>query len=215
MKIKICGLNTLEHSLVACEAGADMLGFNFYKPSPRFISVDECREIIMEIKRTFQKISCVGVFVNHSPDQIRAIMTETGLDLAQLSGDEPLTYLDQLGEFAFKALRPESRKETEMSIKALPARLVPPAFLLDKYQEGAFGGTGMVGNWELAAEVAKEHPVLLAGGLNSENVGAAIKEVQPWGVDVASGVEIERGRKDPEKIKDFIRVARTGSLENN
>ncbi len=213
MKIKICGLKTIENSRTACEAGADMLGFNFYKPSPRYIAIDACREIIGEIKTTYPEISCVGVFVNHSLDQVKAIMAETGLDLAQLSGNETPADLEHLGASAFKALRPVTRQEARAAIKALPTRTLPPAFLLDKYQKSAYGGTGKTGNWKLAAEIAKEHPILLAGGLGPKNIAAAIQEVQPWGVDVASGVEIERGKKDPEKIKDFIQKARAASFK--
>ena len=190
-----------------------MLGFNFYKPSPRYIPIDACREIIWEIKSAYPEISCVGVFVNHSPDRVKDIMAETGLDLAQLSGTEPPADLEQLGTSAFKALRPVTRQEAKKSIMSLPSRTVPPAFLLDKYQKGAFGGTGKTGNWKLAAEIAKEYPILLAGGLNPENIAAAIREVGPWGIDVASGVEIERGKKGPEKIKEFIQKARTATFE--
>ncbi len=213
MKIKICGLKTIENSLTACEAGADMLGFNFYKPSPRYIAIDACREIIIKIKATYPLIVCVGVFVNHSLDQVKAIIAETGLDLAQLSGDETPADLEHLGASGFKALRPVKRREARLAIKALPTRTVPPAFLLDKYQKGAYGGIGKTGNWKLAAEIAKEHPILLAGGLDPKNIAAAIQEVQPWGVDVASGVEVTRGVKDPEKIKDFIQKARSASFE--
>jgi phosphoribosylanthranilate isomerase len=213
MKIKICGIKTIEISRAACSVGADMLGFNFYRPSPRFIGVNSCREIIKEIKAIYPEIKCVGVFVNHPPDQVNTIMIKTGLDLAQLSGNEPSTDLDQLGEIAFKALRPVSLQEVRMSIRALPARDHPPAFLLDKYEKGAYGGTGNTGDWELAAEIAKKYKIFLAGGLNPENVTAAIQEVQPWGVDVASGVELEDGEKDPVKIKSFIQRARAASFK--
>ncbi len=213
MKIKICGLKTIENSRAACEAGADMMGFNFYMPSPRYISIDTCREIIKEIKTTYPEIVCVGVFVNQPPDQVKAIMAETRLDLAQLSGDEPPADLEQLGGSAFKALRPVTQEDAKIAIKTLPSRTIPPAFLLDKCQKGTYGGTGKTGDWKLAAEIAKEHQILLAGGLNPENVASAIREVQPWGVDVASGVEIERGKKDQQKIKDFIQKARAASFE--
>ena len=125
MKIKICGLKTIENSRTACEAGADMLGFNFYKPSPRYIAIDACREIIGEIKTTYPLIVCVGVFVNHSLDQVKAIMTESGLDLAQLSGDETPADLEHSGASAFKALCPVTRQDARAAIKALPTRTVP------------------------------------------------------------------------------------------
>jgi phosphoribosylanthranilate isomerase len=215
MKIKICGLKTIEDSRTACAAGADMLGFNFYESSPRNIGIASCRVIIEEIKGNFPEIICVGIFVNHDPHQIRTIMAETGLDLAQLSGNEPPIDLKLLGALAFKALRPVSLHEVKLAINAFPAREIPPAFLIDKHQKEAYGGTGKKGNWKLAAEIAKEHPVLLAGGLNPENVAAAIQEVRPWGVDVASGVEIERGKKDQEKIIEFIQIVRTTSFKTS
>ena len=213
MKVKICGLKTLENSWAACEAGADMLGFNFYEPSSRYIHADTCRKIISQIKTAFPKIICVGVFVNHTPNQIKTVITAAGLDLAQLSGNEPLDNLEQCGDSGFKALRPVTLQEAEAKIQSIPARTTPPAFLLDTHQKGAYGGTGKTGDWELAAEIAKKHHFLLAGGLNPENVSAAVRDVEPWGVDVASGVEKEGGRKDPEKIKIFIQNARAASFE--
>lgn len=215
MIIKICGLKTIKNSLTACQAGADMLGFNFYEPSPRYITIDTCREIITEIKATYPEISCVGVFVNHSPDDVKYIISETGLDLAQLSGSEAPADLEQYGPSAYKTLRPVTWQEAQKAIKALHTRITPPAFLLDKFQKGAYGGTGKTGDWKLAAEIAKDHSFLLAGGLNPENVAAAIQGVKPWGVDVASGVETERGKKDPEKIKTFIQTARTTRFSLN
>ena len=211
MKIKICGLKTIEDSLAACEAGADLLGFNFYKPSPRYIAFDSCRTITSEIKKAYPKIICVGIFVNEDPLHVRALMVEAGLDLAQLSGDESPSEVEQLGSLAFKSLRPESLQELKMVAKTLPPRPTPPAFLIDKHQKGAYGGTGKTGNWRIAAEIAEEYPILLAGGLNPENVAVAVQEVKPWGVDVASGVEIERGFKDRTKIKKFIQTARDSS----
>jgi phosphoribosylanthranilate isomerase len=213
MKIKICGLKTIEDSMTACEAGADMLGFNFYKPSPRYVGIVLCREIIEEIKGKFPEIIFVGIFVNEDPIRIRAIIDEAGLDLAQLSGDEPPIIVNQLGDLAFKAFRPKSLQEMREAIMALPNREVPPAFLIDKHQKGTFGGTGTIGNWKMAAELAKEYPIMLAGGLNPGNVAAAIEEVHPWGIDVASGVEISRGIKDQAKIKEFIKTARASNSE--
>ncbi len=190
-----------------------MLGFNFYEPSPRYIGIVLCREIIEEIKGKFPEIICVGIFVNENPIRIRAIIDEAGLDLAQLSGNEPPIVVKQLGNLAFKAFRPISLQDMRTAITSIPEREVPPAFLIDKHQKGAFGGTGKTGNWNIAAELAKEYPIMLAGGLNPGNVAAAIEEVHPWGVDVASGVEISRGIKDQEKIKEFIKTARGSNFE--
>lgn len=209
MKVKICGLKSIEDSLVACHAGADMLGYNFYKPSPRYLSINLCRQIVEEVKKEFPSVICVGVFVNHSVEQINKIISETGLDLAQLSGDEPPETLSNLGQIGFQALRPQSFKEVERIVKMIPDRINPPDFLLDSHQKGSYGGSGSTGDWELAAKIAKQYPVLLAGGLDPENVVAAITKVKPWGVDVASGVESQRGIKDADLIKTFIHHAKT------
>ncbi|MBN2503694.1 MAG: phosphoribosylanthranilate isomerase [Anaerolineales bacterium] len=213
MRIKICGVKTLEDSLIACGARADMLGFNFYAPSPRYIEQTACRKIITEIKAVFSQVVCVGVFVNHSATQIETIMDFIGLDLAQLSGDEPPETLTALGKRAFKALRPQDPAELNELIAALPSRQNAPAFLLDSHHKGSFGGSGQTGDWELAARIAKSYPILLAGGLNPDNVAEAIRVVQPWGVDVASGVESQRGVKDSQRIVNFIQQARVAAQE--
>jgi phosphoribosylanthranilate isomerase len=213
MQIKICGVKTLEDSLTACEAGADMLGFNFYAPSPRYIERAVCREIITTVKAVFPQTACVGVFVNHKVAQIEAIMEYTGLDLAQFSGDEPAETLAVLGERAFKALRPKSPGELNEFITTLSIRQSAPAFLLDSHHKDSYGGSGQTGDWAMAAEVARDYPILLAGGLDLDNVNEAIRTVRPWGVDVASGVESQRGVKDPQRIIDFIQQARAAAQE--
>jgi phosphoribosylanthranilate isomerase len=208
MKIKICGLKTIEDSMAVCRAGADMLGFNFYRLSPRYIELTVCREIINRIKQEFPNAIHVGVFVNQSVDEIKEIVEITRIDAVQLSGNETIETLQHVGEIAFKALRVSTFDEVEEIIDLLPKRSLSPAFLIDSYDEETYGGTGKTGNWALAAKVAKNHRILLAGGLNPENIEEAIRKVRPWGVDVASGVERECGVKDPEKIIKFIQKAR-------
>jgi phosphoribosylanthranilate isomerase len=199
--IKICGIRTLDGALAAIEAGADMLGFNFYPKSVRYIGVGECRDV-MQVLRGFGQIIYVGVFVNAPPAEIRATLDTCGLSLAQLHGDETQEVLDALDGRAFKAFR------------GIPAglngfaRSQPPAFLLDAAVKGAYGGTGETADWSAAAELAKRYPLLLAGGLKPENVAAAVRHVRPWGVDVASGVESSPGRKDAGRIKAFIDAVR-------
>ena len=155
----------------------------------------------------------MGIFVNEEPLRIKAIMGQAGLDLAQLSGDESPSEIDQLGELAFKSLRPKSLLDAKMTAASLPPRLAPPALLIDKHQKGAYGGTGKKGDWTISAEIAKEYPILLAGGLDPDNVAAAVQQVNPWGVDVASGVENEPGIKDREKINIFIQNAHASSTD--
>ena len=211
MKVKICGLKTLADSLATCQAGADMLGFNFYEPSARYLAVDDCRQIVAAVKAAYPTVVCVGVFVNHPLAQINAIISITGLDLAQLSGDEPPETLAALGPKGFRALRSQTLAEAHQAAEKLSRRATPPAFLLDSHQKGAYGGTGKTGDWQVAAEIATQYPILLAGGLSPENVASAINAVQPWGVDVASGVESQRGVKDLGKIKIFIQQAKAAA----
>src|SRR5262245_472175 len=188
--IKICGIKTLTDALSAMDAGADLIGFNFYPKSPRYISVGQCRDIMSVMRKCGGHIKYVGVFVNASVGEIWATMDTCGLSLAQLHGDETPEILKELGVIAFKAFRgaPENLDGF--------ARHHAPAFLLDASVKGVYGGSGVTADWSAAADLAKEYPLLLAGGLTSENVADAVRQVMPWGVDVASGVESEPGKKD-------------------
>lgn len=198
-KIKICGIRTVDDALAAMEAGTDLIGFNFYPKSPRYISVGVCRDI-MSVMRRYGSVVCVGVFVNASVADIRATLNTCGLSLAQLHGDELVEMLGQLDGRAFKAFRgiPENLNGF--------AREIAPAFLLDASVKGIYGGSGVSADWKSAAELAKRYPLLLAGGLTPKNVGEAIKQVKPWGVDVASGVEYEPGKKDAKKMLAFVQA---------
>lgn len=200
-KIKICGIKTVNDALAAMEAGADLIGFNFYPKSPRCISVGMCRNI-MSVIRQHGWVQCVGVFVNTSLAEIRATMETCGLSLAQLHGDEPCEMLQELDGRAFKAFR-----GIPQNINGF-AREIAPAFLVDASVKGVYGGSGVTADWARAAELAKKYPLLLAGGLTPENVADAVRQVKPWGVDVASGVEFAPGEKDPHKIKEFVKAIR-------
>jgi phosphoribosylanthranilate isomerase len=211
MKVKICGITNLGDAQAALEVGADLLGFNFYPTSPRFIQPKECARILDVLERgglRTDRVTMVGVFVNATLAEVRGVLDACDLDLAQLSGDEPPEMLSALSERAFKALRPADTSALERSLALYPRRSAPPAWLVDAYRPGAFGGTGQVADWSLAAGLAARAPIFLAGGLTPENVGAAARQVRPWGVDVASGVESAPGRKDREKMIAFIRAAR-------
>jgi phosphoribosylanthranilate isomerase len=135
-------------------------------------------------------------------------MATGGLDLAQLCGDETPALLRGLGEYAFKALRPSSMQQLHRALTDYPLRLQPPALLIDAYRPGEYGGTGQAADWGLAADCARRVTLLLAGGLTPANVTAAIQQVHPWGVDVASGVESAPGKKDHNKMNAFIQAAR-------
>jgi phosphoribosylanthranilate isomerase len=208
MHIKICGLTHLDDALAALDAGADYLGFNFYPHSPRSISPRACATIVSSIARSRRpsSVTAVGIFVNEAPARIAALLDECGLDLAQLHGDESPAHLTLLWGRAFKAFR-GTADGTDF---AAFAKISPgvPALLIDGYTPHAYGGTGQKADWSAARAVAAQFPVFLAGGLTPENVAEAIAQVNPWGVDVASGVESAPGRKDHVKVRAFVQAAR-------
>lgn len=208
MKVKICGITTLDDALAAMEAGADLIGFNFYPISPRYIDPHDCAHIRSALQDRGPAVTSVGVFVNASPLLILSILESCGLDYAQLSGDEPPEYLEELGEKSLKAIRPASPADLAQITSLYPPRKTAPAWLMDAQEPGKYGGTGKRADWSLARQLARQHPLLLAGGLDPSNVARAVQMVHPWGVDVASGVEISPGRKDPKKMIDFVRAAR-------
>ena len=196
-KIKICGIKTVTDALAAMDAGVDLIGFNFYPRSPRYIDVGRCRDI-MSVMRRYRHITYVGVFVNASVATICATMETLGLSLAQLHGDETSEMLSELNGKAFKAFR-----GIPQSIDGFARR--------DASVKGAYGGTGVTAHWNGAADLAKQYPLLLAGGLTPENVAEAVRQVRPWGVDVASGVEATPGVKDTSKMKAFVNAVRTAT----
>jgi len=204
MKVKICGLTNLADCLAAVNAGADLLGFNFYPPSPRCISPGECARIVRELRTRKVQVVTVGVFVNSPADEILKIMDSCHLDLAQLSGDEPRAVLAAVGPRAYKALRPANTAALQEGLASYSPRSAPPAWLVDAHHPGQYGGTGQIAEWNLARSLARKAPILLAGGLNPSNVAQAVRQVQPWGVDVASGVELSPGYKDDAKMRAFV-----------
>ncbi len=202
-KIKICGMMTLQAARTAAEAGADMLGFNFHANSRRYIERDACAHIAAVLRREHPSVQLVGVFVNASPTDMLRTLMDCGLDLAQLSGDESPGLCAALGGRAFKAFHGVPRGDVGRY-----ARSTAPAFLVDGHASGAYGGTGIAADWSACAELGREYPLLLAGGLQPDNVAQAIERVQPWGVDVASGVESEPGIKDAKKMRAFVEAVR-------
>jgi phosphoribosylanthranilate isomerase len=209
-KIKICGIRTLDDALAAVDAGADMLGFNFYKKSVRHVDVGICRGITAAI-RGMAYVRFVGVFVNASVAEINAIVGTCGLNLIQLHGDETPEMFAQLAPKAFKAIRLSTDSETDSRTITDFAKLrqgIAPALLVDAAVKGVYGGSGVTADWSVAAELAKKVPLLLAGGLTPENVSDAVRQVKPWGVDVASGVESRPGVKDEAKIIAFVQAVR-------
>jgi phosphoribosylanthranilate isomerase len=214
MQVKICGLTNLKDAITAAEAGADMLGFNFYPRSARFIEPEACATIVAALHALgYVGLRTVGVFVNASLAEVTTQAGRCGLDLIQLHGDEPPEMLAQVrrqtaaGVRAFKAIRPASASEAQEALARYAAGADAPALLADAYRPGHYGGTGETGDWGLAAALSRQAPVLLAGGLTPDNVAAAIRQVRPWGVDVASGVESAPGHKDARRLTAFVTAA--------
>jgi len=213
MHVKICGLTRLDDARAALDAGADLLGFNFYPPSPRSLATDAATAIIACLRAEYagRAFVTVGVFVNETPERVRAALTACGLDRAQLHGDETPAVVRDCGPAAYKALRPAGLTDAESWIAAQAALnvvLAEPAFLIDTSHPKLYGGSGQTGDWALARTLAARHPILLAGGLNPANVAAAVQAVRPWGVDTASGVESAPGIKDAAKMRAFVAAAR-------
>ena len=205
MKVKICGITNLDDARAAIEAGTDLLGFNFYPRSLRYIAPEKARDIATQIRSNGQRPLLVGVFVNSPLAEMRSILEFAQIDLAQLHGNEPMNVLEQLNSRGFKALRPTLKEEAELDA----ARFAPygppaPTLLIDAYRQDQYGGTGHTADWTIATKLAQQYPILLAGGLTPDNVAEAIRQVRPWGVDAASGVEVLPGKKDAGKMRLFV-----------
>ena len=201
IRVKICGITHVEDALQACACGADALGLVFYPRSPRCVTPEQARAIIRALPPL---VTTVGLFVNEEPQRIRQLAEDCGLDVIQLHGDEGPGACDYAPRRSIKALRVK-----DAASLAGHEEFGTSALLLDAWVAGAYGGTGESFNWELAAGIARQRPVILAGGLRPENVAAAVQAVRPYGVDVSSGVEAAPGRKDPAKVAAFIRNAKS------
>lgn len=201
-KIKICGITNLNDAFLALDLGADALGFVFYRHSKRYISSEDAYGIISELPPF---VKTVGVFVNQSVEELKSMKREIGFDLFQLHGDEEPDYCRELGNSVIKAMRVKDNINQD-DIDSFPVQ----AFLFDAYSTGDFGGTGTSFNWELLKGIALQKSVILSGGLTCENVAEAIDIVNPYAVDVSSGVEDYPGKKNPVKLKAFIKAVRNG-----
>jgi len=206
-RTKICGITNIEDARVAVTAGADALGFLLYRKSPRYVDPMIVQQIVAQLPPF---ILPVGVFVNEEIKIVRDLMDTCGLALAQLHGDESATYCRELRRPVLKALRLKDRS-TFVALAEFQARIEVRGFVLDALSEEAYGGTGQVVDWGLARQAAQAATVILAGGLTPENVGQALRAVQPYGVDVSSGVEVTPGKKDHEKVRAFLRAVRAVS----
>ncbi len=201
--VKICGLTNVADAFFCADAGAEMLGLNFSPQSMRVISVSTAREIIDEIRPPHSEVKFVGIFVDQELDFVRATVRTLNLDAVQLHGNEPVEYATQLGApYLIKALRVAPHF-------SLTSAYVCDAILLDAWNVKGRGGTGETFDWKIAADFPRgNRQLFLAGGLTSDNVGAAIATVRPFAVDVCSGVEKEPGKKDRAKVHRFIAACR-------
>lgn len=204
VKIKICGITSVADGLAAAEAGADMIGLMFYEKSPRHITLQAAAEIAQAVSPFVTK---VGVFVNPTEELVLRAIDECGLNMLQFHGDETPEFCLQFGAMCVKAFRIRDAQ----SLQALPVYQTD-AYLLDAYSASGLGGTGEKFNWNLAVEAKKfGKPIFLAGGLTPDNVAAAVRQVQPFAVDVSSGVESSPGKKDYAEVRAFIANVRNAT----
>lgn len=216
--VKICGITTYQDALMAAEAGADMLGLNFFKRSPRYITPDDALAICDPLRHMLGN-DCpvlIGIFVNEAVGTISTITNHVGLDAAQLSGDESEQMLAELRGIAYKGIQPMNKAMALEDVKYyaphFPQKMRLPSILVDAYHPSLRGGTGDQTSDEIALAVKEAVPrLMLAGGLTPDNVAQRLEVVQPWGVDVASGVEFDDqpGTKNPDAVRAFIEAAKS------
>ena len=203
VQVKICGVTNVADALAAVEAGANLLGFNFYEKSPRHISEAEAAKIRLQLPK---KVKAVGIFVNTLVADVVTLRKSLNLDFVQLHGDEtPATVAELLPSTpVIKGFH----IEPDFPLEKLDEFPGVYAYLFDSASVGQYGGTGRTTDWDVASRAAKTHRIILAGGLKVENVAAAVRIVRPYGIDVASGVETAPGKKDHGRLREFIQEVR-------
>jgi phosphoribosylanthranilate isomerase len=203
IRVKICGITNSADAMAAIDAGANLLGFNFYEKSPRHITPEEAAKIRPQLP---QRVKAVGIFVNPLSVDVMALGKSLKLDAVQLHGDESPDFVAEVASGApvIKAFR----VEPEFPLATLDEYPGAFAFLFDAAHTGQYGGTGRTTDWDAARRAALTHRIILAGGLKVENVAAAVRIVRPYGIDVASGVEMQPGKKDHAALREFIKEVR-------
>lgn len=202
-RVKICGVTRRQDALAAIAAGADALGLVFYPPSPRVVDAATAAALCQQLPPLVDK---VGLFVNASQQDVEQVLKQVPLSLLQFHGDETPAFCEQFGVAYIKAVRLAASGEArERALAAIQAHRAAAGFLIDSYQSGTPGGTGKTFDWG-TIPAGIEQPIILAGGLNPDNVAAAIAAVNPYGVDVSSGVEAAPGIKDFGQITQFMQA---------
>ncbi len=200
-RVKICGITSVEDALHAARSGADAIGLLFYSPSPRAVTPEQAGAIVASLPPF---VTTVGLFVDAEPDFVNGVLERVPLDLLQFHGDESPDYCDSFGRPYMKAIRMREGVDLQHEAAGYAAAR---ALLVDAYQPGVPGGTGETFDWG-RIPASLEKPLVLAGGLNADNVEAAVRQVRPWAVDVSGGVERSKGVKDPERVAQFINNAK-------
>lgn len=217
-RVKICGISDITSAIAASQAGADYLGMVF-ATSKRQISPENALKIVEAVRQLDSHPQIVGVFVNRPAGEVNQIADFCRLDWVQLSGDENWPYCQEIKTPLIKVFHIDSdarHAEISTNVWKVYRSITPPRqliCLLDSAVNGAYGGTGVAFNWQAAKAVSDKFSVMIAGGLNPDNVGELIELTRPWGVDVSSGVETN-GKKDITKIKAFIETVRRIDLEH-
>ncbi|HYL47247.1 MAG TPA: phosphoribosylanthranilate isomerase [Candidatus Limnocylindrales bacterium] len=204
VKVKICGITNWTDARRAAEAGADFLGFNFYRKSPRYVAPGRARKIV---RRLPKRVAAVGVFVNEREETILQIARRVGLKYLQLHGEEAAESVSRLARFfpVIKAARVGNGFRPAQLAKFRRVRAV----LLDGFKPGLHGGTGKAFNWKIARAMSSDRRIFLAGGLAPENIVEAIRVARPYAVDICSGVESRPGKKDPAKVDALMRAVQS------
>ena len=200
-RVKICGITRVEDAAAAAAHGADAIGLIFYRPSPRYVGPERAREIVAA---TPAFVTTVAVFVNPTREEVETVIRESGVNLLQFHGDEPPEFCSGFSRPYIKAAR--LRPGLDL-LKYLSPYAAARAWMLDSFHEDLWGGTGGAFDWSLVPRDAVK-PVVLSGGLTSDNVANAVKRVRPYAVDVSTGVEVSKGIKDAAKIAAFIGAVR-------
>lgn len=200
-RVKICGLTRPEDIDAAVAAGADAIGLVFYDPSPRAVNIEKARQLAARIPAF---VSVTGLFVNPQVDFVKQVLQHVALDILQFHGDETAAFCEQFHRRWIKAIRVRQQGQIEQAFEEYQNSA---GLLVDAWHPEQYGGTGHGFNWSLIPE-QRSLPLILAGGLQPENVATAVRQVRPWAVDVSGGVEIDKGIKCAKKMADFVAATR-------